>query len=316
MTTVALPVCDGMTLFEYGTAVEALAFAWRDLPELGYDVRTCGPPGGVRSLGGAVVQPEHGLDAIAEADIVILTGVTDPTWDSNPEWIDPLQYAASHGSRMVSICTGAFGLAAAGLLDGRRATTHWRHSALLQQRFPRIRVTPSELFVRDGSVLTGAGSAAGIDLCLQLIREDHGAGLANEVARRLVAVPHREGDQSQFVNTDTLRMATPYTFSAYLDRLSHNLTKKHDVDSMAHQARVSRRTLHRRFRQYTGVPPLEWLTRQRVFKTMSLLESTDRDVGSICELVGFDAPETLRYHFKQQTGLSPTAYRNRFRAAA
>ncbi|RDB48288.1 GlxA family transcriptional regulator, partial [Tsukamurella tyrosinosolvens] len=220
---VALPVCDGMTMLEYGTVLEALSFEWNDLPSLGYDVRGCGPADGVRTLGGAVLRPAYGLDEIAGADTVIITAVSDPRTDSNPEWHEPLRAAAANGARIVSICTGAFALAAAGLLDGRRATTHWRHAGLLQYRFPRVHVTPSELYIQDGPVLTGAGSAAGLDLCLHLIRSDHGAGTANEVARRLVVAPHRDGDQSQFVNIDTLRPDMDKRFADFLQGLAHGI---------------------------------------------------------------------------------------------
>ncbi|BDH59609.1 GlxA family transcriptional regulator [Tsukamurella sp. PLM1] len=312
---VALPVCDGMTMLEYGTVLEALGFVWNDLPSLGYDVRGCGPVDGVRTLGGAVLHPAYGLDQIAAADTVIVTAVTDPRCDSNPEWHEPLRAAAERGARIVSICTGAFALAAAGLLDGRRATTHWRHAGLLQYRFPAVHVTPSELYIQDGPVLTGAGSAAGLDLCLQLIRDDHGAWTANEVARRLVVAPHRDGDQSQFVNIDTLRPDMDKRFADFLQGLVHGIAGVAGLDDMARRAGVSRRTLHRRFRRYTGVAPLEWLMRQRVYRAMRLLETTDDSVSAITARAGFDAEETLRYHFKRQTGLAPTAYRERFRGS-
>lgn len=312
---VALPVCDGMTMLEYGTVLEALSFEWNDLPSLGYDVRGCGPADGVRTLGGAVLRPAYGLDEIAGADTVIITAVSDPRIDSNPEWHEPLRAAAANGARIVSICTGAFALAAAGLLDGRRATTHWRHAGLLQYRFPRVHVTPSELYIQDGPVLTGAGSAAGLDLCLHLIRTDHGAGTANEVARRLVVAPHRDGDQSQFVNIDTLRPDMDKRFADFLQGLAHGIGGVKGLDDMAARAGVSRRTLHRRFRQYTGVAPLEWLMRQRVYRAMRLLETTNDSVTAITGRAGFDAEETLRYHFKRQTGLAPTAYRERFRGS-
>ncbi|WP_019201734.1 GlxA family transcriptional regulator [Tsukamurella sp. 1534] len=309
---VALPVCDGMTLFEYGIVVEALGFAWGDLT-LDYDVRACGPAGGVHTVGGAVLRPGYGLDDIDTADTVIVTAVSDPRRDSNPEWTEHLRAAAANGARMVSICSGAFALAEAGLLDGRRATTHWRYAGLLQHRFPRVRVTPSDLYVRDGGVTTGAGSAAGLDLCFTLIREDHGPAAANEIARRMVVAPNRDGDQSQFVTIDALRPDVDARFADYLQDLSHRIESVAGIDEMAERAGVSRRTLHRQFRRHTGAAPLEWLTRQRVYRAMSLLETTEEPVTAVAARAGFDAEETLRYHFKRQTGLSPTAYRERFR---
>ncbi|MDF0528656.1 helix-turn-helix domain-containing protein [Tsukamurella sp. 8F] len=310
---VALPVCDGMTLFEYGTVVEALGFSWSDLPSLGYDVRSCGPASGVHAVGGAVLRPGYGLAEIDSADTVVVTGVTDPSRNCNPEWNAHLRAAADNGARVVSICTGAFALAAAGLLDGRRATTHWRHASLLQRRFPEVRVTASELYVQDGQVITGAGSSAGLDLCLRLIEHDHGPAAANDVARRLVTPPYRDGDQAQFVNTDTLGADIDSEFTEYLQVLSHQLNSIVDLTDMADLANTSRRTLHRRFRHNTGHSPLEWLIRQRVYRAMSLLETTSQPISTITITAGFDAEETLRYHFKRQTGLTPTAYRQRFR---
>lgn len=311
---VALPVCNGMTLFAYGIVVEALGFAWSDLPPLGYDVRTCGPAGGVHTISGAVVTPGYGISEIATADTVIVTGVTDAHTDSNPEWNQALRDAAAGGARIVSICTGAFALAAAGLLDGRRATTHWRYAGLLQQRFPHVQVTPSEIYVQDGAVITGAGSAAGLDLCLRLIHDDHGPQVANDVARRLVTTPYRDGNQSQFVTTDALGPDIDPAFAEYLQTVAHRIEVNTDLDDMAALANTSRRTLHRRFRQHTGLSPIEWLSRQRVFRAMNLLETTSQSITEITANAGFDAEETLRYHFKRQTGLAPTAYRERFRA--
>ncbi|GAB3130685.1 helix-turn-helix domain-containing protein [Tsukamurella serpentis] len=310
---VALPVCDGMTLFEYGIAVEALGFAWGDLT-LGYDVRACGPADGVHTVGGAVLRPGYGPSEIATADTVIVTGVTDPRRHSNPEWTEPLRAAAARGARIVSICTGAFALAEAGLLDGRRATTHWRYASLLQHRFPRVRVTPSELYVSDGGITTGAGSAAGLDLCFTLIRADHGPEIANEVSRRMVVAPNRDGDQSQFVTIDALHPDVDATFADFLEAVARSLDTVSGVDDLADRAGVSRRTLHRQFRRHTGSAPLEWLVRQRVYRAMSLLETTDEPVTAVASRSGFEAEETLRYHFKRQTGLSPSVYRDRFRA--
>ncbi|GAA1590037.1 helix-turn-helix domain-containing protein [Leucobacter aridicollis] len=313
---VVLPVCDGMTLFEYGTVVEALSFSWGDIDDLGYEVRTCGPSTGVRTLGGAALYPDDGLEAIEAADMVILTGVSDPHHDSNPEWTEPLQRAASRGARIASICAGAFALAEAGLLDGRRATTHWRHAALLQARYPNVLVTPSELVVRDGSIVTSAGSSAGLDLCLELIREDHGTAVANEVARRLVAVPHREGGQAQFVNTYPLPDTAPRAFGAMLDEISSDLVGNHSVASLALKARVSRRTLTRWFHEFTGVAPMTWVSRQRVLRAMSLLEHSAAGIATIAAEVGFGAVESFRYQFRVHVGLAPGEYRRRFRYPA
>lgn len=311
---VAVPVCDGMTMLETGIVVEALGFRWSDQLDLGYDLVTCGETSGVSVIGGATFYPEHPIDALADADTVITTCVASVDSNELPTWTPLLRSASDRGARMVSICSGAFALADAGLLDGRQVTTHWRHAATLQRRFPEAHVTPEHLYVRDGNILTGAGSAAGLDLCLTLIRDDHGAAAANGVARHLVAAPHRDGGQAQFIDRDT----TPDPsdgFGEILDGILTTLDQPHDTDSLAKAAGVSRRTLARRFRDELGTTPMKWLTRQRIFLAMQLLETTRETVETITHRSGFDSPATLRYHFSEQVGLTPTEYRSRFRSS-
>ncbi|OBB59211.1 hypothetical protein A5757_14730 [Mycobacterium sp. 852013-51886_SCH5428379] len=310
---VAVPVCDGMTMLETGIVVEALGFRWNDQLDLGYELITCGDTSGVTVVSGATFHPEQSVEAIAEADTVITTCVASVTRDELPGWSPLLRAASDRGARMVSICSGAFALAEAGLLDGRQATTHWRHAATLQRRFPKARVTPEHLYVRDGNILTGAGSAAGLDLCLTLIREDHGASAANSVARHLVAAPHRDGGQAQFIDHDTAPNPSD-DFAAILDGILAELDHHHDTDSLAKAAGVSRRTLARRFRDELGTTPMRWLTRQRIFLAMQLLETTRETVETITRRVGFESPATLRYHFLDQVGLAPTEYRSRFQS--
>ncbi|MBO0677481.1 helix-turn-helix domain-containing protein [Mycolicibacterium sp. S2-37] len=312
---VAVPVCDGMTMLETGIVIEALGFRWSDQLDLGYDLITCGDTSGVSVVSGAKFYPEHPIDAIADADTVITTCVASVTGDELPGWSPLLRAAAARDARMVSICSGAFALAEAGLLDGRRATTHWRHAATLQRRFPEAHVTPQHLYVRDGNILTGAGSAAGLDLCLTLIRDDHGATAANRVARHLVAAPHRDGGQAQFIDHDTSPNPSD-DFGVILDGILADLDQPHDTDSLARAAGVSRRTLARRFRDELGTTPMKWLTRQRIFLAMELLETTRETVEAITRRCGFESPATLRYHFVDQVGLSPTEYRSRFRLHA
>ncbi|MCK0093184.1 helix-turn-helix domain-containing protein [Rhodococcus sp. HNM0563] len=312
---VALPVYDGMTLLEYGAVIEALGFRWSELPELDYELHTCGPKTGVTTLSGAALVPQFPIEAIADADTVIVTGVSDVDRDRCAEWGDLLRTAAARGARMVSVCTGAFALAEAGLLDGRRATTHWRHEHLMRSEFPAVELDIAAIVVRDGNFLTSAGASAGLDLSIALIRDDHGPERANDIARRLVVTPHRHADQSQFVDVDRISVRDDPTFTRMLAAVGDDVGRRWTIRDLAHEANLSPRTLHRRFRAYTGFSPLDWIVRQRIRAAMSLLERTDRPIEAIGRATGFDAAETFRYHFRRVCGTSPRDYRTSFRGA-
>ncbi|OBB78049.1 AraC family transcriptional regulator [Mycobacterium colombiense] len=276
-----------------------------------YAVRTCTPvPGPVATRGGFDVIVTDSLEPIGVADTVLVTG-TGARDDVAPELVSALQDAASRGARIASICTGAFVLAAAGLLDGRCATTHWRYAAELAQCYPRVQVRPEVLFVEDGSVVTSAGLAAGIDLCLHLIRTDHGAAVANTVARLAVVAPVRAGGQAQFVSA-----AVPATTPTGLSQTrAWALTKIQDkltLADLAGHANVSIRTLNRRFRKETGVSPLQWLLQLRIDRARELLETTDLPVRVIAHRSGLGSVDSLRDHFIHKTGLTPSAYRAAF----
>ena len=216
------------------------------------------------------------------------------------------------GARLVSICTGAFALAAAGILDGRPATTHWRWADDLQRRYPRVNVVPNRLFVDDGDVLTSAGVTTGIDLCLHIIRRDHGAAAANSRARALVAPPQRQGGQAQFV--ERLRpAASGDQLAALRDWMLENMALPLDLDTLARHAHVSRRTLTRRFREETGVPPMAWLADARIDRARELLEITTEPVENIGRLTGLGAPASVRAAFHRRLGISPQDYRSLFR---
>ena len=276
-----------------------------------YATHTCTPhPGAVATRGGFDVVVNGALDLIRDADTVLVTG-TGARDDIAPELLSALQAAARRGARIASICTGAFVLAKAGLLDGRRVTTHWRYAAELAQRYPLVRVCPEVLFIEDGPIVTSAGLAAGIDLCLHLIRTDHGAAVANTVARLAVVAPVRPGGQAQFVSA-----AVPPEGPTTLDETrAWALERIHDkltLTDLADHASVSIRTLNRRFRAETGLSPLQWLLQLRIERARELLETTNLPVAAVANRSGLGTVDSLRDHLIRKTGLTPTAYRAAF----
>lgn len=263
---------------------------------------------------GFAVHAAHGLELLAEADTVVVPGHWGADRTYVPEVLDALRAAHARGARMVSICTGAFALAAAGLLDGLRATTHWYDAPRLAALHPRVEVDSGVLYVDAGQVLTSAGVAAGIDLCLHLVRADHGAERANKIARRLVVPPHRDGGQAQYVDRplpSAPDASLEDTRAWALERLDQPLT----VADLARHALLSERTLLRRFRAETGTTPLRWLHDQRVAHARRLLERTDLPVEDVAARCGFGTAVSLRDHFRRATRTTPTAYRRAFRAA-
>ncbi|MER7766065.1 helix-turn-helix domain-containing protein [Kitasatospora sp. NPDC096140] len=277
----------------------------------GYRVRVCtARPGFVATSGSLQVTVPHGLEAVDDADTVIVTG-TGAREDVDPRVLAALHRASAAGKRVASICTGAFVLARAGLLDGRSATTYWAKSEEFSARFPSVRLRPDVLYVEDGNVLTSAGLSAGIDLCLHLVRTDYGAATANAVARLVVAAPVRPGGQTQFIATPLppeTGTSLAVTRAWALDRLHEPLTR---TDLAAHAA-TSVRTLTRRFHEETGLSPLQWLLHQRVIRAQELLETTDLPMDRVARLSGLATPDSLRHHVFRRTGLTPTAYRAAF----
>jgi transcriptional regulator GlxA family with amidase domain len=281
-----------------------------------YDWAVCGAaPGPVPTENGFDVVVPHGLETLERADTVVVPGIGDGAWPVDPEVLDALAAAATRGARVASICTGAFVLAAAGLLDGRRATTHWAYAAQLAELFPAVEVDPSVLYVDEGDVLTSAGVAAGIDLCLHMVRADHGAEAANRIARRIVVAAHREGGQAQYVERPLPAEGAGSLAATrvwMLERLGEPLT----VAAMASHAGYSPRSFARRFVAETGVTPLQWLITQRVAHAQRLLEGTDLPVEQVATQAGFGTAAALRQHFARSVSTSPSAYRRTFRAAA
>ncbi|MEU4794435.1 helix-turn-helix domain-containing protein [Streptomyces sp. NPDC023327] len=315
-SVVAVLVRDGVLPMELGLVHQLLGTARGPSGDLLYEVRTCAPrPGRVRTDADFPIYAEHGLETVAAADTVIVPASHESDEDLAPGGLSPEVASAlglREGRRVASICTGAFVLAAAGLLDGRRATTHWMSSPLLARRFPAVTVDADVLYVDEGEVLTSAGEAAGIDLCLHLIRRDHGAAVAAEVARRTVVPPHREGGQSQYIHRPLPEPGLTSTARARawaLDHLADPLT----LADLAAVESMSVRTFSRRFREETGLTPLQWLTQRRVGRARELLESTDHTIDRIATESGFGTATSLRQHFGAAVGVTPGSYRATFR---
>ncbi|NIJ11953.1 AraC family transcriptional activator FtrA [Saccharomonospora amisosensis] len=310
--TITIPLIDGMTLFEIGMPLEALGYVWEPDQDPLYDVTLCGDLRGVRTHTGARLVPQQPLSAVAEGDTVLVPAVP-PGRSVGSRLVRELRRASDRGARIVALCTGTFALAEAGLLDGRRATTHWRHAALLRRMYPDVEVDARALYVEDSGIFTSAGSAAGLDLCLHLIRRDHGERAANNTARHLVVAAHRDGDQAQYVHAEPLEDR-----AAWLDNLRawlrENLRRPLTLTELGRAANLSPRTLARRFEQDVGTTPMRWVAAERIAAAKELLEATDLTVDRISSDVGFGSPVTFRTAFTQEVGISPKRYRSRFAA--
>ncbi|MFH9618776.1 GlxA family transcriptional regulator [Streptomyces pratensis] len=316
---------DGVIPFELGIPQRIFGRAQRaEAPGTGeklYAVVTCSvrPPGPVRTDADFSIMVEHGPDALAAADTVVVPASYElgPVYEEG-RLTGELAAAFAYirpGTRLVSICTGGYVLAAAGRLDGRPATTHWSSADHFQRLFPEIRVDPDVLFIDDGDVLTSAGVAAGIDLCLHIVRRDHGTAVANDVARRTVVPPHRDGGQAQFIRRPMPEAGLATTTAARtwaLGRLEEPIL----LSDMARQESMSVRTFTRRFREEVGISPGQWLARQRVERARQLLESTDLSVDQVARDAGFGTATSLRQHVQAALGVSPTVYRRTFRSSA
>ncbi len=306
-------VYEGLCTFEYGIAAEVFGL---ERPEAGgrlYDFSSVAlenPP--LRAAGGLLVEATGTQQDLDDADIVIVPG-----WRGKDEVVPEalctrLRQVHQRGARLVSICSGIYVLGAAGLLAGRRVTTHWRYAAHFRARYPEANLQENELYVDEGDIITSAGSSAGIDACLHLVRCDYGAKTANSVARRLVMHGHRHGGQAQFIEQPLPDPNGGHRLSAMMDEVRQRLEDNHRIASMAMLAGMSSRTFQRRFRAFTGTTAMQWLMRERVVRCCLLLETTDLPVESISRSVGFGAAETLRYHFRRILGVSPLEYRSRF----
>jgi len=303
---------DGLCAFEFACAAEVFALP---RPEFGpgwYRFETCALNGRrVRGQYGLSMEVDGGLERLAAAGTIVIPGWRGVDVPVPAPVAEALRKAHAHDARLLSICSGSFVLAASGLLDGKRATTHWRYADELQRRYPRIQVDPDVLYVDEGQTLTSAGSAAGLDLCLHLVRRDFGPAVANQVARRLVIPPHRDGGQAQFLESP-MHKRERGSLAALLDNMRRRLGEPLRIAELARLAATSERTFMRRFRAATGMTPADWVTRMRVNSARELLESTAFSIDEIAARTGLGTATTLRHHFRRKVGVSPVDYRRRF----
>jgi AraC family transcriptional activator FtrA len=305
---------DGLCTFEFGQAVEIFGLPRPEMGEDWYRFAIASlDEGELRAMGGLRLLVDGGLELLDQAGTIIIPGwrgIHEPV----PErLIAALKSANKRGCRILSICSGVFVLAASGLLDKKRATTHWRYSEALASRFPTVEVLPDVLYVDEGNVLSSAGSAAGIDLCLHLVRRDFGTKAANMVARRLVVQPHRDGGQAQFIERPVVSAHESGRFSPLLDAMRQRIDHNWTIAELAMLAGMSGRSFLRRFETATGQSPAQWLLQQRLSEAKSLLESSDLSVDEIALTCGFGSATNFRHHFRRQLSLTPTAYRQRFK---
>jgi len=313
---VSVLVLEPVAMFEFGVAVEVFGIDRRDDGIEPFDFRVCGvnpgQPLASKNFDPFTITPKLGLDAMAGSDLVIVAA-TLPRADEEypPEALAALRAARDAGATVLSLCSGSFILGAAGLLDGRRCTTHWMYAEKMQQRFPEAVVDARVLFVEDDGVITSAGTAAGIDACLHLVRKELGAAVATRIARRMVVPPQRDGGQLQYVEAP-IPACSADGLSPILEWAVANIEEPHTVSTLATRALMSERTFARRFLAETGTTPHKWLNQQRILAARTLLERTDLSVEQIAGRVGFNSPVVLREHFREVIGISPVAYRRRF----
>ncbi|GGO85632.1 helix-turn-helix domain-containing protein [Wenjunlia tyrosinilytica] len=314
LENVAVALVDGVHTFELGVLCEVFGVDRSDQGLPVYDFAVCAAePSPLRGQGGMAMTTRHGLERLAEADLIAVpAGQVYERREFPAALLDELCRAVDRGARVLSVCSGSFVLGAAGLLDGRRCTTHWRHSDELARRFPQAWVQPDVLYVDEDPVITSAGTAAGIDACLHLVRKEQGSEVANAIARRMVVPPHRDGGQAQYIDRP-LPHGPCDTVGSVLEWMERHLDEEITVEDLAARALMSPRTFARRFLQETGTTPYRWLLGQRVLLAQRLLEGTDETVDAVAAEVGFGNAAALRHHFLRSLGTTPNAYRRTFR---
>ena len=309
--TVSTLVLDGVAPFEFGVICEVFGIDRSGDGVPNFDFKVCGIEPGVplRMSVGAHITPDHGLDALIGADLVAIPAITGP--DYPPEALAAIREAAATGSTVLTVCSGAFVAGAAGLLDGRKCTTHWMHADALAARHPTAQVDRNVLYVDDGNLITSAGTAAGIDACLHLVRRELGSEVTNIIARRMVVPPQRDGGQRQYID-QPIPVRCSEGFANQLDWILEHLDEPHTVAALAKRASMSARTFARRFVEETGRTPMQWVTDQRVLYARRLLEATDLDIDRVADKAGFGTATLLRHHFRRVIGVTPSDYRRRF----
>ncbi|MBM6404850.1 helix-turn-helix domain-containing protein [Phycicoccus sp. CSK15P-2] len=312
LRSVAVLLQEPVQLFEYAVLDEVFGMDRSDEGIEPFDFRVCAErPGPLSSGNGTSVTAAHGLDAVGDADLVAVPA-SPAAASPSPAVVEVLRDAVDRGAWVLSLCSGAFTLAAAGVLDGRRAAAHWRDAADLAQRYPAVTVDADVLYVQDGRIITGAGTAAGIDACLHLVRTELGTGVATRIARRMVVPPHRDGGQRQFIDRP-VPTTEAESLGEVLGFMAETLGEQHTVATLARRASMSPRTFARRFVAETGTTPHQWLVDQRVLRARELLEESDLPVEHVASEAGFGTAALLRHHFTRCTGLSPTAFRSQHR---
>ncbi|MGW9585464.1 GlxA family transcriptional regulator [Microbacterium sp. NPDC055455] len=313
MKTVACIVTDGFAPFEFGVACEAFGLDRSEDGIPSFDFRVVTPdPGVVESKMGFSINVHEDLSFAYEADLVVVSPVPHQYWGRIDERVlDVIRAAVARGAWVLSVCSGSFVVAASGVLDGRRATTHWMYAQKMKEMYPSIDVDPDVLYVQDGRIITSAGTAAGLDACLHLLRQELGAELTNIIARRMVVPPQRDGGQAQFI-ANPLPATTSLSLAPVTDWMLDNLRLELTVDQLAAKAHMSPRTFARRFKADHGATPAAWLARQRIIHAQRLLEKTDLGLDRIAYESGFGSAAVLRQNFARVLGITPTAYRARF----
>lgn len=308
---------DGLCTFEFGVAVEIFGLPRPEMGEAWYRFAVAAVDGGeLRATGGIRILADGDLSLLNAADLIIVPGWRGTDQAVPAPLCEALRQASIRGCQLLSICSGVFVLAATGLLDGRKATTHWRYIEALKTRHPAIDVVEDVLYQDEGDILTSAGSAAGIDLCLHVVRRDYGMEAANRVARRLVIPPHRDGSQTQQLSRPVAQLRESQRLGQLFDYLHQHLAVPHTVDSLSRRVGMSQRTFLRRFQDATGTTPSRWLLNERLLRAKDYLENSRLSIDSIAELTGFGQAATLRHHFRQHYALSPARYRKQFAQAA
>lgn len=312
LKSVSALVLDGLAVFEFGVICEVFGIDRSADGVPNFDFKICGLEAGrsLRTSVGASLTPDHGLDALVGADLVAIPAIGGAAGYPQ-EALDAIRAAADAGSIILTVCSGAFVAGAAGLLNGRPCTTHWMHADELARQFPTARVDRNVLFVDDGNLITSAGTAAGIDACLHLVRRELGSEITNKIARRMVVPPQRDGGQRQYID-QPIPVRCSDGFAPHLDWILANLDEPHTVGTLAARATMSARTFARRFVEETGRTPMQWVTDQRVLYARRLLEETDLDVDRVASKSGFGTATLLRHHFRRIIGVTPSDYRRRF----